>query len=453
MKLVQVFDPRKNALNAWRLMLAAEVIVCHSWGITGRVPSLRAVNQLLLCVGVDGFFAISGFLITASWLGNPRLREYAAARALRILPGFYVCLLVTAFVLAPIGVAMQGGSAGKLIASGAPLEFVLKNSAVALVKFDIGGTPRGIPAAGAWNGSLWSLIWEVMCYVVVAVIGVVGLANRRWISPVIFVVALVGAILMPPITLPEGTAVHQQASTAISLIFLAARTAIMFSAGAFLYQWRDKIPARWSLVAISVAIVLIASPLPDYRVVAALPLAYAVIVSGALVSTKRLRLRTDLSYGVYIYACPIQQLLAISGLIWLTPLAFAALSTVMTLPLAALSWFLVEKPAQALKRRLKRRGARRDLAEVGQLDPATLGLVVGEDIAGVSDNAESLPKQINTIESDDATASINRCSQARSEKPENPPVMHAWRYYGADNPPGEQQPEPNESRADIRSAK
>ncbi|KLO43427.1 acyltransferase [Mycobacterium nebraskense] len=354
MKLGDVFDPRSNALNAWRLLLAAEVIFIHSWGVTGRNPSNKPVYQLLLCVGVDGFFAISGFLITASWLGNPRVRHYFTARALRILPGFYACLIITAFVFAPIGVAMQGGSVTKLIASGAPLEFVIENSAVALVKFDIGGTPQGVPVAGVWNGSLWSLIWEVMCYLIVAAIGVVGLASRRWVSPAIFVVALIGASLLPPLTSPEELA-HQQGDVLLPLIFLACRTAIMFSAGALLYQWRDKIPARWSLVTVSLVIVAASSLLPDYRLVAAVPLAYAIIVSGALIHNKRMRLRTDLSYGVYIYAFPIQQLLVIGGLSWLNPFAFFAVATIATLPLAAASWFLVEKPARSLKHRLKRK--------------------------------------------------------------------------------------------------
>ncbi len=353
MKLGHVFDPRSNALNAWRLLLAAEVILIHSWGVTGRVLSVKPVYQLLLCVGVDGFFAISGFLITASWLSNPRVREYFAARALRILPGFYACLVVTAFVIAPVGVAMQGGSVTKLLASGAPLEFVLENSAVAVVKFDIGGTPHGVPVAGVWNGSLWSLIWEVMCYLIVAAIGVVGLASRRWVSPVILVAALIGASLLPPLTSPEELT-HQQGNALVPLMFLACRTAIMFSAGALLYQWRDKIPARWSLVAASLVIVAAASLLPDYRLVAAIPLAYAIIASGALIRNKRLRLRTDLSYGVYIYAFPIQQLLVIAGLGWLHPFAFFVVATITTLPLAAASWFLVEKPARSLKHRLKR---------------------------------------------------------------------------------------------------
>jgi peptidoglycan/LPS O-acetylase OafA/YrhL len=357
MKLGQVFDSRNNALNAWRLALAGEVIFWHTFPVKGHLPPYRAVFQLLLCVGVDGFFAISGFLITASWLSNPRVRDYFLARALRILPGFYVCLLVTAFVIAPLSVAIQGGSAMGLISSGAPLEYVLKNSAVALVKFDIDGTPRGIPFAGMWNGSLWSLIWEVMCYIIVAVIGVVGLANRRWISLAILALAAFGAALLPPIdfsdifTRPEG----EVGDVRTALLFLACRTAIMFAAGAFLYQWRDMIPARWSLVAVSVVIVVAAGSLPDYRVVAAIPLAYAVVVSGALIHNKRLRLRTDLSYGAYIYAYPTQQLLAICGLLKLAPLLFTLVVAIATLPLAAASWFLVERPARSLKARLTRK--------------------------------------------------------------------------------------------------
>jgi peptidoglycan/LPS O-acetylase OafA/YrhL len=305
-----------------------------------------AILQILFAVGVDGFFAVSGFLIARSWLTNPRLREYLTARALRILPGFYICLIVTAFVIAPIGVAIQGGSAAKLLMSTGPIEYVLKNSAVLNLAHDVGGTPLGVPFTGDWNASLWSLFWEVLCYLAVAVLGLVGLAARRWTSAVMFLLALAGALLLPPLTFPGVWTAPQ----------LLARCAMMFAAGAVIYQWRDKVPARWSLVTVSAVIVVVASVLlPDYRVVAALPLAYAVIVSGALIHNKRLNLRTDLSYGLYIYAFPMQQLLAIAGLTFLNPVAFFVVSTAATLPLAALSWFLVEKRAMSLKSRLRSR--------------------------------------------------------------------------------------------------
>jgi peptidoglycan/LPS O-acetylase OafA/YrhL len=371
MKLEQVFDPRKNALNAMRLVLAAEVMLFHSWPITGHVLPKPTI-ELLFSVGVDGFFAISGFLITRSWITDPRLRDYLAARALRILPGFYICLIVTAFVFAPLSVAIQGGSVAKLLGSGAPLEYILKNSAVAYLQHDVGGTPRDIPAGGAWNASLWSLVWELLCYLAVAAIGVAGLANRRWISPLLLVLATVGAVFLPPLTFPGVWTIPQ----------LAVRSAIMFSAGAVIYQWREVIPARWSLVAVSVVIVLASSQLPDYRVVGALPLAYAVIVTGTLLKNSRLRLRTDLSYGVYIYAFPTQQLLAVCGLATLLhPALFFLVAAAATLPLAALSWFLIEKPSMSLKRRLRTKWSAPVASSADEVLPAATADVVADEPA------------------------------------------------------------------------
>ena len=343
--LGQVFDPRANALNAWRLGLALAVIVWHSWVLTGHRTPPFAVHQFATQDFVDGFFAISGFLIPASWLGKPRLRDYALARALRILPGMWVCLVVTAFVIAPIGVAIQGGSAWKLLADGGPLRFVVRNSAVAYVQFDIGGTPTGIPVPGVWNGSLWTLQYEVLLYIVVAVLGVIGLLRRKWLFPVLFAVVLAWSVIAPcPF---DGGSVAER----------TARLAVMFAAGGLIHRFRDVIPARWSLVALSLAIVLVTNiVLPDYRLVGALPLAYLVIVSGALIHHPRWNLRTDLSYGTYVYACPIQQVLVIAGLATWHPLLFAIITTMLTLPFAAMSWFLIEKPAMRLKSRISRRG-------------------------------------------------------------------------------------------------
>jgi peptidoglycan/LPS O-acetylase OafA/YrhL len=361
MKLEQAFDPRNNSLNFFRLLLAAEVMLWHSFPITGRMPP-AAILQIMFSVGVDGFFAISGFLISRSWLTNPRLREYLVARALRILPGFYVCLIATAFVFAPIFLVIKGGSVSNLLTSAAPFEYVLKNIGIVYIQHDIGGTPYGVPNMhGGWNASLWSLIWEVLCYLVVAFLGVVGLATRRWVSPVILALAVVGALLFPPLTFPGVWTIPQ-------LLF---RSAIMFAAGACMYHWRDVIPARWSLVAVSVVIVVAAGLLPDYRVVAALPLAYAVIVSGSLIRNRRLQLRTDVSYGLYIYAFPTQQLLAAAGLVFLGPILFFVVSATVALPIAALSWFAVEKPAMALKRRLRRKDV--DSAESRAGDDAPAG--------------------------------------------------------------------------------
>ncbi|KUH94634.1 acyltransferase [Mycobacterium sp. IS-1556] len=363
MKLGQVFDPRNNALNAWRLTLALGVILWHTYPLTGRTISYEPLHQLLRDAWVDGFFAISGFLITSSWFNNPRLRSYFAARSLRLLPGLWVCLVFTAFIVAPIGVAMQGGASLRLLVSSAPFEFVLKNSAVAILQPKVGATPSGVPWPNGWNGSLWTLQWELFCYIGIAALGVLGLLTRRWVIPAAMAVALLASALAPAWAMslleePQDSQQQIDPKTAMLVVgAIAARFAAMFLAGALLYQLRDVIPARWSLVALCAALVLAASLMPNYRVIGAIPLAYAIIVSGALLHNKRLRLRTDLSYGVYIYAFPVQQLLVIGGLASLNPFVFAIIAAIATLPLAVLSWFLVEKPALSLKSRFKRTSA------------------------------------------------------------------------------------------------
>ena len=354
------FDPRSNALNAWRLTLAMGVILWHSWPVAGRQVSFAPAHQLLRDAWVDGFFAVSGFLITWSWFRHPRVRDYFLARGLRILPGLWICLIVTAVVIAPISVAIKGGSAVKLLVSRATVEYVFENSAILLFKQDIGGTPSGVPVPGIWDGPVWTLSWEVLCYIAIAGLGLAGLLRRRWFIPTALVLAVLWSQLLPPWSvfadvIEAQRRIEDPATAALLVQAIAARFLVMFLAGAFLYKFRNAFPARWSLVALSVVIVLAASFLPNYRLVAAIPLAYAIIASGALIHSKRLRLRTDLSYGVYIYAWPVQQFLVICGLGILNPFVFALVSAAGTLPLAALSWFLVEKPAISLKSRLMRR--------------------------------------------------------------------------------------------------
>ena len=202
--------------------------------------------------------------------------------------------------------------------------------------------------------------WEVLCYIAVAVFGVVGLLRRRWFIPALLALALLWSARLPAWSVfaeSSGVAAKYGPGTAVLFVqAIVARFGVMFLAGAFIYQIRNVIPARWSLVALSGVVVLAASLLPNYRVLAAIPLAYAVIVSGALIHNKRLRLRTDLSYGVYVYAWPMQQLLVICGLAVLNPVVFAMVATIVTVPLAAVSWFLVEKPATSLKSRFEKRG-------------------------------------------------------------------------------------------------
>jgi peptidoglycan/LPS O-acetylase OafA/YrhL len=60
---------------------------------------------------------------------------------------------------------------------------------------------------------------------------------------------------------------------------------------------------------------------------------------------------TDLSYGMYLYGWPSQQLVEQFIVPGGTPLQNTAWATVLALSLATASWFLVERPALRLKKR------------------------------------------------------------------------------------------------------
>lgn len=102
-RLVDHFDPRANGLNLLRLLLAASVIFWHTYAVQGVDFGDSPWRQLVGSVGVDGFFAVSGFLILMSYHRDPEPRRYLAARCLRILPAFYVVLVVTVLIFAPVG--------------------------------------------------------------------------------------------------------------------------------------------------------------------------------------------------------------------------------------------------------------------------------------------------------------------------------------------------------------
>jgi peptidoglycan/LPS O-acetylase OafA/YrhL len=331
------FDWQSNGLNAVRLMLASGVIIWHSFPLTGRSIEFLPLRQLLAEGWVDGFFAASGFLIVASWVRRPDWVAFLTARVLRIMPAFWTCLIMTGFLFVPLvlliaNIALPAG----YWASAA--SYLSSNALLRMHQYDIAGTPFGVPLAGTWNGSLWTLWWEFLCYLAVMALGVLRLTQRRWSLELVFLFAFAGSVLVGAGVVENYYYVN------------AARFGVMFAAGALIYRHRARIPVNWTLAVLSVVLVGAAAWLPNYRVVAAIPLAYLVIVFGAVLRHPAFRLRNDISYGVYVYAFPVQQALAVLGLQLLPPLVFAAAAVRPTVLLAAGSWWLVEKPSLRLRR-------------------------------------------------------------------------------------------------------
>jgi peptidoglycan/LPS O-acetylase OafA/YrhL len=342
MTLEEVFDPRRNSLNAFRLMLASLVVVSHSWLLSGsgRQPELGGVA--LGTWAVIGFFGLSGFLITRSRLSSRSATSYYRNRALRIVPGFLACILVIAFVLAPVSLLLDGGGSYSLTSA---FSYVLTNlpfSPQFAAQKGIETTLLGLPVTGYWNGPLWTLFWEACCYLLVGVI--VSVVSRRWLSWAIGVL-FASATIFVVLTTADVLTLNAWL-TPTGPLFAA------FFAGSLAYLLRGKIDVSWPFI-LACVLAIGAAVLVGYAgAFVALPLVILMIRLGDVIPLQRAGSRYDISYGIYIYGWPVQQLIAVVAFgTGLSVGLFVALSLLLTLPLAVLSSALVERPALRLKSR------------------------------------------------------------------------------------------------------
>lgn len=339
------FDPRNNSLNLIRLVLALLVLVSHTFPVAGWGEGPRYADENLGGWAVVGFFVLSGYLIMGS-----RVKTDAATflihRVARIFPAFLVCLVVTAFVFAPIGYAsVHGGLEGFATTANTPANYVFANSFLRMSDFSVAGTPAGVPYPGAWNGSLWSLYYEFLCYIVVGLLAFVPLVRRSaWGIAVAFGVSVLAQIRLDDVMALFG---------GNGEIALLVKLLPYFLGGALLYMLKDRIrySAPPAIVAGAVAFAVI-SLQPSWGGQLTAPLvAYFLLWVSLVVPAPRAILRNDVSYGAYIYAFPVQQIVVTAGLHELGLVPYVLICGVVTGILAAASWFLVERPVMRRVRR------------------------------------------------------------------------------------------------------
>ncbi|MFQ4147194.1 acyltransferase [Arthrobacter sp. LAPM80] len=334
----KALNPRNNSLNLIRLILAFAVLVHHSWPLTGAPGELAFSGETVGGWAVAGFFGISGYLITSSRWSNG-LGPYLVNRVARIMPAFWVCLLSIAFFFAPIGYLVAHGTLnGYFTSPHSPLNFLISNAFLEMRFYDIAGTPLNVPYAGAWNGSLWSLYYEFICYLIIAALGIFAIVRRsRWPLTIAFLLTVIAQANV-------GT-INRLTNDNFDVVLLLGLLPFFF-AGSVLFVWKDKIGFHWlpGILSLLIAFV-ISSAIPTWGVQAsALFVAYGILWLSTVLKQPLLIAKNDISYGVYIYAFAVQQLLAVFGTQHWGILWFSVAAAVLTVPFATASWLWVERP-------------------------------------------------------------------------------------------------------------
>jgi peptidoglycan/LPS O-acetylase OafA/YrhL len=359
------FGPGFNFL---RIALAISVLIWHSVYITTAsvyVPTGALETALQSFIWpfyyaiIPMFFALSGFLVTASALRLP-LREYILNRAFRIVPALGVDIFFCALVIGPIFTAFTMDAYFS-----DPKFFLYFGNIIGWIHYLLPGVCLDNPYRETVNGALWTVPFEIGCYVVMSVMIWLGLI-RHWYW------VLGSAIFL---MIAASTLYFTGYETGVTLVdrllqfaFQSRGAALVpsFLIGSALFLMKDFVPHDVRIAALVIAYLFcmgfFANPdtikNPVFIAVSTLPLAYLVVWLGMLrIPNLSVFERGDYSYGIYLYHWPILQVIqqmAGPDIWW--KLALMGIPCVTLF--AMFSWHMIEKPVLKYRRNFSLVGER-----------------------------------------------------------------------------------------------
>ena len=327
---------RLDNFDFLRLFAACLVLFSHQYSVLGQTEPALYSGRNLGNVGVLIFFSISGYLVTQSWCRDPHAMRFILKRFLRIWPGIAVVTLLCAFVLGPIVTTLPW----KTYFAAPEFFDYLGNLRLVRLIYVLPGVFETNPYPQVVDGPLWTISIELRWYLILLAVGLAGFLHKRWL-----VAASSAAFVFWYFVVENGA---MKAQYEFGLFFCAGACLALFRE-----EWQER---PFALLAIGAATAMAACIFGRYNLalVCALPIFIVLAGTRSTPVLNRFGRFGDFSFGIYIYAFPVQQTIA-----WATgnSLSFAyglTLSALVTLVCAVLSWHLVEHPALGLKHSLPR---------------------------------------------------------------------------------------------------
>ncbi|TXI95918.1 MAG: acyltransferase [Burkholderiaceae bacterium] len=334
---------KDNNFNLLRMIAAMAVLFGHCFALLRLPEPLGASLGISLgSIAVDIFFVSSGFLVGASLLQRQSIVDYLVARTLRIFPALWVMLILVVFVLGAIISQHPDYLHDPRI-----FHHWWKSATLMTgIDFYLPGVFEKNPYPGVVNGSLWSMVYEISMYVVLLLSFLCFLSFKKIMQTTFSVIA---AMIFAAGLCYLISDYHLFDTSQFTHL------AWMFSYGTLCYVLRDFIPLRPWIAILGVLLGALVLQLGQnaflwfYCVLLPyLVFCFAYLPKSGLRYYNRLG---DYSYGVYIYAFPIQQTLLFFDPS-LSPQTLFAVAASLTLLCAIVSWHCVEKPIMGLRPRI-----------------------------------------------------------------------------------------------------
>jgi peptidoglycan/LPS O-acetylase OafA/YrhL len=324
---------------AFSVMAWHTVIVCY--GSDAQAEAYKSYWRPLAALALPMFFALSGFLVAGSLDRTPSLTKFLGLRAIRIFPALAFETLVWALIAGPLltAFALRNYFTD-------PLFYQYFWNIIGHVQFKLPGLFLFNPNPNTVNGQLWTVPYELECYISLAILAFFGIRKYPFL--------LVATVFAVGFALIIGKLIKHSGEATVTVGPVPGHMLVaVFLAGVFLYLKKDKIPYSLTLFLIAVALTALGLSLPLGDSIVAFPVAYVTVYLGMTnVRATFLHKIGDLSYGVFLFGYPIQQAAASLGAWahhWYINLL---LSIPAVIVLAAISWNFVEKPALQLRKYL-----------------------------------------------------------------------------------------------------
>ncbi len=342
--LASVVDDKNNNFNLLRFGAALAVIVSHSFILSDNTPN--SLPKIIGFLAVNCFFIISGFLVCKSLLQRNSLLSFCLARVLRIYPALILAVLFCAFIIGPLHTSLP---LADYLTSSQTYRFILTNATLlgGSVDYSLPGVFRIGDSGSKVNAPLWTLFFELYMYICLAILALIcGFRSNFKVKSFGVVIYLVTIILFVIFITDIGYKFIQS-----DFISNMVRFAALFGMGAALYLARTKIKLSPLVLLIMLLVIAVASLNRltfnglFYFFLGYILLYLAYIPKGLLLKFNKLG---DYSYGLYIFAYPIQQ----SFVHWYPTISTFSLlffSFLLSLAIAILLWHFIESRALTYK--------------------------------------------------------------------------------------------------------
>ncbi len=338
---------RDNNFNLIRFVAAVLVLYSHSYplskGPNAVDPLGSFINMTWGGIAVDVFFITSGFLITYSFFSRNNIIAFIWARLIRIYPALIVATLFCVFV---VGLFFTTNTISDYLSDPQTLKYFRRNATLfSGVKYELPGVFASNPYANAVNGSLWTLPYEIKMYTYLAIIAFTLMYAQKWLGKrSLFITFLSIAV----VSVAANTVNHFILFTSVEFVRLFS----MFFIGVAFYIFREHIFLSSRLFLLALVVLSLSTINKDlFFVTYSVLLPYLVFYIAYIPagSVRKYNKVGDYSYGMYIYAFPVQQsIAAIIPNVSVTNMIVIAF--VITLILAVVSWHLIEQNFLKMKR-------------------------------------------------------------------------------------------------------